>query len=1234
MPDTCARCSLPSPCSDCGVLCTALPRSRQRDGLHAEHRHPLHPPGDRDGGALPDRYRRGWVPLVALGLRHRVPATRVGATLGPGVPSWRLWGAGCGSALLSIPSLLPLPVDPERGAGTGRAPMPEAVGQLRTEAGLLPFPGTPAGTAEPPSPQGSTRAGGEGTGPAAWDGTATEHLGLPLFAGTTERPSPAPAPVEPDTAPTTRSPPGTDPVGNVMVEGATTPQGSPSHSPSSVTVPGSAGGQWGSPSTLPEQSPTGTGLAQRLGGSQGPSSPELWAGEGTGATVPLGDGSPGTHPSIAPATGSPALGMAGTSPFVGGLQRLLSPAGTPQGTWQGLPGPAGGRGFDSHPWHGTDIAWQGPRSAPRPSLPSLGAGGRGGPLASTAQPAVGTGPTSLPATGKGSGLTVPTATASTPGLTSPSPGGALDPTTGELGPRDTEGTPEHSHVPLVQTWRPPPMPGQPPTLVAPGSTVAAQSRVPYASAGSPHIPPSLQPAPTGSSAVPLSPTPQPSPGTSRGVLGLSPALGTPPAGPSPGHWLPHPSSGGDPAKSPHILGGTTVGVGDAMPWAATALLSWQPGSSAPPSAHGPPQQAAASQSASPLGLTTAVGITATAAAAVTTTTTTTAATASPARLRDVGTVTTEPGAAVLQGNTAGLTWGPPTHLPTMVPGPPQQPTDPPGTLSHRGGPGSPPAARDTDTVQPSSSSRGWPDADTPRATLAPATAGRAPRVFIVEDQPPLLRGASAGFGTLCLGMAGGEELQGAISLWESVAVDPPGAGSAGPCCADPRLPSHSIPPPHPLRAGAGHGVRSRPAGPRVPRAPGPAAQLQPDGRAPLHVGARVPAAGGDGDQVGACAALRRAMLPGTGGAGSVTRCGATAVPGCGAGPGGPSRHPWTRRGVSPQGGQRGAGVRRAVRGGAGAGAGAGRAPRRRPGVQRQPARAGGGRCSRPAQRGSGAAAGPLRCALRLPGRLHLRGRGGRERHLHLPLPPRLLQEPRHLHPPSGPRAPLPVPRRQRFLVHGAALRLPGDAAEPAGDGRGGPAQHRPPGCRRRRRRHPTVQGAADGGQGRPDPQQLPAVLPAGRRLGPVLVPLLAALGQLAGQPGLQQLGGAAPLADLGQRLLQLPGGLGHHRQRQAAPGAARPPAVPAQVEGGLSRLCRKVLSLICSVGGGEAEKGGGLGGHSSLPRQHCFAANAQPCAGLPVLINSTGELRHRSILWCPRRSEWFLSLPPHVRSFV
>lgn len=847
-------------------------------------------------------------PVVALGLRHRVPATCIGATLRPGAPSWQPWGAGCGSALLSIPSLLPLPVDPERGAGTGRAPMPEAVGQLRTEAGLLPFPGTPAGTAEPPSPQGSTQAGREGTGPAAWDGTATERPGLPLFAGTTERPSPAPAPAELDTAPTAGSPPGTDPGGNVMVEGATTPQGSPSHSPSSVTVPGIAGRQWGSPSTLPGQSPTGTGLAQRQGSSQGPSSLELWAGEGAGATVPPGDGSPGTHPSIAPATGSPALGMTGTSPFVGGLQRLLSPAGTPQGTWQGLPGPAGGRGSDSRPWRGTDIAWQGPRSAPRPSLPSLGAGGRGGPLASTAQPAVGTGPTSPPATGKGSGLPVPTTTASTPGVTTPSLGVALDPTTGVLGPPDSEGTPEHSHIPPVRTWRPPPMPEQPPTSVAPGSTVAAQSRVPYASAGSPRVPPSPQPTPTGSSAVTLSPTPQPSPGASRGVLGLSPALGTPTAGPSLGHWLPHPSSGGDPAKSPQILGGTVVGVGDAMPWAATAPLSWQPGSSAPPSAPGPTQQPAASQSASPPGLTTTVSITTTAAAAVTTTTTTTAATASPARLRDVGTVTMEPGAAVLQGNTAGLTWGPPSHLPTMVPGPPQQPTDPPGTLNHREGPGSPPAAGDTDLVQPSSSSRRWPDADTPQATLAPATAGRAPRVFIVEDQPPLRRGASGGFGTLCLVMAGGEELQGAISLGESVAVDPLGQAARVPVKLIPvspptasllRIPCELVldmgfvpalqDPGSRERQGLLHSFnrtvsagRGRPGGGRLrPGAILHRAQLPPcTGRAPLHVGARVPAAGGDGDQVGACAAPQRAMLPGTRGAGSVTRCGAAAVPGC------------------------------------------------------------------------------------------------------------------------------------------------------------------------------------------------------------------------------------------------------------------------------------------------------------------------------------------------------------------
>lgn len=55
-----------------------------------------------------------------------------------------------------------------------------------------------------------------------------------------------------------------------------------------------------------------------------------------------------------------------------------------------------------------------------------------------------------------------------------------------------------------------------------------------------------------------------------------------------------------------------------------------------------------------------------------------------------------------------------------------------------------------------------------------------------------------------------------------------------------------------------------------------------------------------------------------------------------------------------------------------------------------------------------AAAGPLCRALRLPLRLLLRVQGGRERDLHLPLPPRLLQEPRHLLPRPGPPAPLPV----------------------------------------------------------------------------------------------------------------------------------------------------------------------------------------------------------------------------------
>ncbi|XP_039416646.1 uncharacterized protein LOC120410817 [Corvus cornix cornix] len=103
----------------------------------------------------------------------------------------------------------------------------------------------------------------------------------------------------------------------------------------------------------------------------------------------------------------------------------------------------------------------------------------------------------------------------------------------------------------------------------------------------------------------------------------------------------------------------------------------------------------------------------------------------------MGTVTPEPAAAVPQRDVVGLTWGSPTHVPTVMPGPPQQPTDSHGTLGHGGGPGSPPAAVDTDLAQPSSSPGGRADTDTPQVT--PAGVGRAPQVFIVEDQPPLLR---------------------------------------------------------------------------------------------------------------------------------------------------------------------------------------------------------------------------------------------------------------------------------------------------------------------------------------------------------------------------------------------------------------------------------------------------------------------------------------------------------------
>ncbi|NWV22877.1 IMPG2 protein, partial [Origma solitaria] len=359
----------------------------------------------------------------------------------------------------------------------------------------------------------------------------------------------------------------------------------------------------------------------------------------------------------------------------------------------GLPG---GQGFSSHPW-------QGPHSAPHPSALSLRPDGD--PLASTAWPAVGTGPASLPATHRGSGLPLPATTASTPGGTSPGQGGALDPTTGVLGPSDSGDPPEHSHMPLS----PSAIPGQSPIPMALGSTAVAQDEVTHANRGSPRIPLSPQSAPGSVSAVTLAPTPLPSPGTGWGILGFGPTVGTPPGDPFPG-W-PHSSSSVALPESPPPLGGAQMEVG----------------SLAPHSAPGPPQQPASSQPASSLGPTTAIGVTAT---AVTTTITTAG---SPERLGDTGTGRPEPGAAVLQRHVVGLTWGPTTH----VPRPPQQPTDTYGTLGHGGGPGSPPAAVDTDLAQPSSSPGGRTDTDTPQ--VIPAGVGRAPQVFIMEDQLPLLR---------------------------------------------------------------------------------------------------------------------------------------------------------------------------------------------------------------------------------------------------------------------------------------------------------------------------------------------------------------------------------------------------------------------------------------------------------------------------------------------------------------
>ncbi|NXM73347.1 IMPG2 protein, partial [Serilophus lunatus] len=356
-------------------------------------------------------------------------------------------------------------------------------------------------------------------------------------------------------------------------------------------------------------------------------------------------------------------------------------------------------------WSSAPSLRRAPHSSPHPSVPSLRAGGHGGPVASTAWPAVGTGPALTPATARESGPPVPTTMASTPGVTSPGPRRALDLTTGVLGSSDRGSSPEHDHTAL----NPSAVPDQSPAPLAPGSTSAVQSRATHASPGSPQVPVSPQPAPASGSAVTL----LPSPATSWGVLGLGPTVNTPPGDPSPG--LPHISLRVGPAEGSQIQGGTQVGVGTL----------------APPSAPGPPWQPPSSQPVSSRGLTPAIGVTAT-----TGTATITATTASPEPFGDMGMVTAEPDAAELQRDVTRLMWRPSTHVPTVMPGAPQQPTDPHGTLDLRGGAGSP-SAVETDLAEPSSSPEGQLDTDTPRSM--PAGAGRAPQVFIEEDQPPLLR---------------------------------------------------------------------------------------------------------------------------------------------------------------------------------------------------------------------------------------------------------------------------------------------------------------------------------------------------------------------------------------------------------------------------------------------------------------------------------------------------------------
>lgn len=547
-------------------------------------------------------------------------------------------------APLSIP--LPLPADPQHGAGW-----------LQTEAELFPFPGTPPGTAEP---SGTSSSPGEArTVPAVRDGVSTaaqpsSSAGTTDAAAGREGTSPTPpggsparvltaVTMELSTAPAISTAPKTEPIGNEKAESSPTPQRTLSHSSSHMMVPSSSRGQWGTPSTMR------TVLTQSWEGSLSPSHPALEP-EGRGATIPPSDIKAGTPQGLT--TDSPVPGTSGTLSFVGGLQSLQSPPGELGKIHQVLAGtgPAG----VSHSLQGTTVAWLGPHATSRPPLLFPGVADRGGltkgPGASTALLPM---ESRLPPD--------PSTTAAVPGVTFPGPEGAPDLTMEVLGLLNTQSPPGPNRVIMNQTWHISALPGE----------------------------------------APLSLGPQPS-------LGLIPTADTHPAA----------SPGREHAERPQVPGGTLVWAGDAEPWAVTA----PPSTALPTAPSSPLQPALTKPTSSPPLLTFSTSITSTATSTPTATSTATAT--SPALLRDERTAPLDPISAACQGAVEELTRGP-----SAVPGSPHQPTDPPGGTE-------PPPSQSSPTERP--------HADPTCVTPNPETAGRATPEFIVEDEPPQLRGGLRG----------------------------------------------------------------------------------------------------------------------------------------------------------------------------------------------------------------------------------------------------------------------------------------------------------------------------------------------------------------------------------------------------------------------------------------------------------------------------------------------------------